>query len=202
MGKLTAWDSQAYKSLPMCFTICRTRNQGLETAGGVWSRGIIKLYESFLHEGILCLSFEILNLDLKTCIQEDEVWSGLRWDPLLARCPWLWMCCCSVMSFTETSGLKTSWWWNTAITSASLSKAGGICPDKEAIDMWALGVMAAEVVRNPLQYHHRNPGHATGRATGRWEADTVQLLSRSPWEVSLETQNLGGILPQHWLPPW
>lgn len=75
MGKLTAWGSQAYKSLPMCFRICRTRNQ--ETAGGFSSRGM--------------------------------------WNHQI-----LWI---------------LSSWGN---------------PLSQAIDMWALGVMAAEVVINPL----------------------------------------------------
>lgn len=146
--------------------------------------GIVRFYESFLHRGIICLSFEVLDLDLKAYIQDVQVQSGLCGLPLVEvraiTCQMLValdvLACNGVIhcdikpenimvvdrdrqpvtvklvdfgAAQSSSGIcpenlvQTLWYSSPEVMLD--------CPYNEAIDMWALGVTAAEVLLgNPL----------------------------------------------------
>lgn len=146
--------------------------------------GIVRFYESFLHKGIICLSFEVLDQDLKAYIQDVQVQSGLCGLPLVEvraiTCQMLValdvLACNGVIhcdikpenimvvdrdrqpvtvklvdfgaaqnsSDICPENLVQTLWYSSPEVMLD-------CPYNEAIDMWAVGVTAAEVVLgNPL----------------------------------------------------
>lgn len=146
--------------------------------------GIVRFYESFLHRGVICLSFEVLDQDLKAYIQDFQVQSGLFGLPLVEvraiTCQMLValdvLACNGVIhcdikpenimvvdrdrqpvtvklvdfgaaqnSFSICpENLVQSLWYSSPEVMLD-------CPYNEAIDLWALGVTAAELVLgNPL----------------------------------------------------
>lgn len=146
--------------------------------------GIVRFYESFLHRGIICLSFEVLDQDLKAYIQDIQVQSGLCGLPLVEvrtiTCQMLLaldvLACNGVINceikpenimvvdrdhqpvtvklvdygaaqnssdICPKNLVQTLWYSSPEVMLD--------CPYNEAIDMWALGVTAAELVLgNPL----------------------------------------------------
>lgn len=146
--------------------------------------GIVRFYESFLHRGIICLSFEVLDQDLKAYIQDVQIQSGLCGLPLVdvraITCQMLValdvLACNGVIhcdikpenimvvdcnhqpvtvklvdfgaaqnssDICPENLIQTLWYSSPEVMLD--------CPYNEAIDMWALGMTAAEVVLgNPL----------------------------------------------------
>lgn len=140
----------------------------------------MRFFESFFQRGIICLSFEVLDQDLKAYIQDAQVQSGLCGLPLVEVGDITWQMLMALDVLVCNGVIKPEHImvvdhdcqpvtvklvdFGAAQNSSDICpenliqtlwySSPEVCPYNEAIDMWALGV--AEVVLGNALYPEMN----------------------------------------------